>query len=198
MAGSPSFRPQRHLDAAGLPRWLGTALLALALTGLAPQGVAQTEQSSYLFGKVHMLTPAGQQIGTSLSLVRRTLKPADNRIVEVVAAIEAGKPVREFTTVFEVTGSKFSIRDEEDSFTGAGELTGKPWEWTGWTYEVEFTGARKGRMKGDDVLGPSGLAVRKSFATPDGTVRMLFTEDLKPISKTAYYILRAKLLPEQK
>jgi hypothetical protein len=35
-------------------------------------------------------------------------------------------------------------------------------------------------MKGDDVLGPSGLAVKKSFATPDGTVRVLFSEDLKP------------------
>jgi hypothetical protein len=60
-----------------------------------------------------MTTPAGQQIGTSLSLVRRTLKPADNRIVEVVATIEAGKPAREFTTIFEVTGSKFAIRDDE-------------------------------------------------------------------------------------
>src|SRR6185436_4340746 len=89
-----------------------TGLGALALTGFALQSLAQTEQSSYLFGEVRMLTPTGQQIGTSLSLVRRTLKPAENRIVEAVVTIEAGKPVREFTTVFEVTGAKFSIRDD--------------------------------------------------------------------------------------
>jgi hypothetical protein len=77
-------------------------------------------------------------------------------------------------------------------------FAGKPWEWTGWTYEVEFTGARKGRMKGDDLLSPSGLSVRKSFAAPDGTVRVLFDEDLKPISKAAYEILRGKLLGEAK
>jgi hypothetical protein len=176
------------------------AIATIAAAGFTAfaQTAPPAEQVSYLFGEVRMSSPAGQPIGTSLSLVRRTLKPSENRIVEVVAAIEAGKPVREFTTVFDITGSKFVLKDDEGTFAGTGVLAGKPWEWTGWTYEVEFTGARKGRMKGDDALGPSGLSVRKSFATPDGTVRMLFDEDLKPISKTAYEILRGKLLSETK
>lgn len=173
-------------------------IVAILAGAVHAQSAAQPEQISYLLGEVHMLTPAGQPIGTSLSLVRRTLKPAENRIVEVVATLEAGKPVREFTTLFDVDGSKFTIHDEENTFAGQGELVGPAWAWTGWNYEVEFSGARKGRMKGEDAFGATGLTVRKSFATPDGTVRVRFTEELKPISKSAYEILRGKVLTESK
>ena len=53
-------------------------------------------------------------------------------------------------------------------------------------------------MKGDDMLSASGLTVKKSFATPDGIVRVLFDEELKPISKAAYDILRGKLIADPK
>jgi hypothetical protein len=170
-------------------------LVLYTCNAIGQQAPSMSEQATFLFGEVRMSTPGGQPIGTSLSLVRRVLKPAEKRIVEVVATIEPGRPVREYTAVFEVSESGFAIRDEEGTFAGTGVLTGKPWEWTGWSYEVEFTGARKGRLKGEDTLGAAGISVKKSFASPDGTVRVLFTEELKPISKAAYDILRGKLFP---
>ena len=152
------------------------------------------EQTSYLLGEVKTLSPAGQVLSTSLSLVRRAQRPADNRIVEVVATVESGKPVREFTTTFTVDGAQFTMRDDEGTFNGSGRLIGEPWAWTGWSYEVELTGARKGRIKGEDQLDARGLSAKKSFATPEGTVRVVFEEQLRPIGKATYEILREKLV----
>lgn len=188
-------------------RMLGGALLSLlaacgsqlaGVDALAQNSLASAELTEYYLGEVKTLSPAGQPMATSLSLARRTLKPAENRIVEVVATIEAGKPAREYTTVFQVDGTRFALKDDEGTFAGTGELSGEPWRWTGWRYEVDFTGARKGTMKGEDVLAAGGISVRKSFATPDGTVRVRFTEELKPISAAAYQILRAKLVADAK
>jgi hypothetical protein len=179
---------------------LGTLVAALAggLPALAQSPAGSGETTEYYLGEVKTLSPAGQTLATSLSLARRTLQPAENRIVEVVATIEAGKPVREFTTVFEVSGAKFTIKDDGGTFAGTGELAGEPWRWSGWRYEVQFTGARQGTMKGEDAKGPAGLTVTKSFATPDGTVRVRFAEELKPIGADAYRILRAKLVTDAK
>ena len=175
------------------------AITALLLTALLAQtSLAGQVQVAYFLGEVRMSSPSGQAIGNSLSLVKRTLNPDESRIIELVVSIDPGKPTKEFTTIFEVQGARFVMKDTEGTFTGEGGLIGKAWEWSGWNYEVEFTGARKGRLKGEDFLGPEGLTVKKSFATADGVVRMLFIEDLKPISKATYDILRAKVLPEQK
>ena len=38
----------------------------------------------------------------------------------------------------------------------------------------------------------------KSFATADGEVRVLFAEDLKPISKAMYDVLHSRLRPDKK
>jgi hypothetical protein len=163
----------------------------------APSAMGQSgpaEQTTYLLGEVKTLSPSGQLLSTSLSLVRRVQRPADNRIVEVVATIEPAKPVREFTTTFTIDGSQFTMRDEEGTFNGAGRLVGEPWAWTGWSYEAELAGARKGWLKGEDRLDSTGLTAKKSFAAPDGTVRVLFEERLQPIGRATYEILRARLV----
>jgi len=171
---------------------VGAALLASAL---AAAQSTPAEQSSCFLGEVKTLSPSGQLLSTSLSLVRRVLRPAENRIVEIVETIEPGKPVRELTTTFTVDGSAFTMRDDDATFTGSGRLVGEAWAWTGWSYDVEMTGPRKGRVRGEDALDARGLTARKSFATPDGTVRVLFEETLQPVGKATYDILRAKLLP---
>lgn len=170
---------------------LGPALLGLSVALAQSPAV---EQTAYLLGEVKTLSPSGQVLSTSLSLVRRVQRPADNRIVEIVATIESGKPVREFTTTFAVDGDQFTMRDEEGTFSGGGRLVGEPWAWIGWSYEAEFAGARKGRLKGEDQLDARGLTAKKSFATPDGTVRVLFEEQLRPIGKATYDILHEKLV----
>lgn len=194
--------PSRSRRHTGLRSLLAASVAALGCAGgLAlgqPAVPATGEETQYYLGEVTTQTPAGQMIATSLSLARRTLKPSENRIVEVVATIEAGKPVREFTTVFDVDGSSFVLKDDEGTFAGKGELSGEPWRWSGWRYAVDFTGARKGTMTGEDVLSTAGISVRKAFASPDGTVRVRFVEELKPISAAAYRILRAKLVNDAK
>src|SRR5690242_3210919 len=93
-------------------------LTLLFLFWMAPDDIAQTnppsqEQTIYLLGEVKMSSPSGQPFGSSISLVKRSLKPAENKIVEVVLSLDSKQPPREYTTVFEVKGAKFTVKDEE-------------------------------------------------------------------------------------
>jgi hypothetical protein len=168
--------------------------LAAALTISAQTAPAPPEQVTYFIGGVKMSSPAGQPYGSSVSLVKRTLTPAENKIVEIVLSIDAKGPPQEYTTVFAVKDSKFTIRDEEKTFEGEGEFTGKPWSWTGWKYQVNMLGARKGTLKAEDTLTETGITVKKAFYSPDGRLRVNFSEDLKPIGKEMYDLLHAKLM----
>ena len=181
-------------------QFLKTSILLLLLA-VVPAVVAQTnsaasEQTTYLLGEVKMGSPSGQPFGSSVSLVKRTLKPAENKIVELVLSLDARQPAREYTTVFDIKGSKFTVKDEEGTFNGEGELQGKAWEWEGWKYSVQMLGERKGTLKAEDTFVGGSLIVKKSFYSPDGQLRVVFSEDLKPISKEIYEILHAKLLPK--
>jgi len=172
-------------------------LLSGLLTSSAQNLPAAQEQVTYFLGEVKMSSPTGQPFGSSISLVKRTLKPAENKIVELVASIDPKEPTKEYTTIFDIKGSKFTVKDEEGTFAGEGELIGKAWEWTGWKYSVNLLGQRKGLLKAEDTLTTGNLTVKKSFCSPDGQVRVVFAEDLKPISREMYELLHAKLLPKQ-
>jgi hypothetical protein len=176
-----------------------SALLYLLL--VVPSGFAQTnsappEQTAYYLGEVKMNSAAGQPYGSSISLVKRTLKPAENKIVELVLSLDAKQPAREYTTVFDVKGSKFTVKDEEGTFAGEGEFQGKAWAWEGWKYSVNMLGERKGTLKAEDTFTGGALIVRKTFYSPDGQMRVIFAEDLKPISKEMYELLHPRLLPK--
>lgn len=173
--------------------------ILLLIFGIAAIVSAQTtapvqEQVAYFLGEVKMSSPMGQPYGSSISLVKRTLKPAENKIVEQVLSLDAKNAAQEYTTVFAVQNSKFMVRDEEKTFEGEGEFIGKAWNWTGWKYSVNLIGQRKGVLKAEDTLTESGLSVKKSFYSPDGQLRVAFSEDLKLISREMYEILRTKLL----
>jgi hypothetical protein len=179
----------QYLKALVLIFALGAAAVISAQTAPAPP-----EQVTYFLGEVKISSPTGQPYGSSVSLIRRTLTPAENKIVELVLTIDAKNLPAEYTTVFGVKDGKFTIKDEEKTFDGEGEFTGKPWNWTGWKYQVNMLGARKGVLKGEDTLTETGLMVKKGFYTPDGQLRVNFSEDLKPISKEMYELLHAKLM----
>lgn len=168
-------------------------LLAAANAAAQTNSVSQ-EQTAYFLGEVKMSSPSGQSYGSSVSLVKRTLKPAKNKIAELVLSIDPKQPPQEYATVFDVKGSKFTVKDEQGTFSGEGELLGKAWEWTGWKYSVNLIGQRKGTLKAEDTFSGEGLLVKKSFYSPDGRLQVVFSEDLKPISKEMYELLRAKIL----
>jgi hypothetical protein len=170
-------------------------LLALGAAAVSAQTTpAPPEQVTYFLGEVKMSSPTGQPYGSSVSLIKRTLTPAENKIVELVLSIDLKTGPWESTTVFGVKDGKFTIKDEEKTFEGEGEFTGKPWGWTGWKYQVNMLGARKGILKGEDTLTETGLTVKKGFYSPDGQLRVNLFEDLKPISKEMYDLLHAKLM----
>lgn len=181
-------------------QFLRLSLLLFVLAGAVavsaqttPPPTAPPEQVTYFIGEVKMTGPTGQPYGSSVSLVKRTMTPAENKIVEVVLSIDSkGEPL-EFHTVFALKDNKFTIKDDEKSFEGEGEFTGKAWNWTGWKYQVNMIGARKGVVKAEDVLTETGLTVKKTFYTPDGVLRVNFSEDLKVISKEMYDLLHARI-----
>jgi hypothetical protein len=173
-------------------------IIATAISAQTPAPTpAPPEQVTYLLGEVKITGPAGQPYGSSVSLVKRTMTPAENKIVEVVLSIDAKGAPLEFNTVFTLKDNKFTVKDDEKSFEGEGEFTGKPWNWTGWKYQVNMIGARKGVVKAEDVLAESGLTVKKTFYTPDGVLRVTFTEDLKFISKEMYDLLHSHLFVKE-
>ncbi|MEO6392532.1 MAG: hypothetical protein ABIP75_11815 [Pyrinomonadaceae bacterium] len=141
-----------------------------------------------------MSSPAGQPYGSSVSLVKRTLMPAESKIIELVASIDARGPVKEYTTIFEIKGAAFTVKDQEGTFAGSGELIGAAWDWSGWKYNVNMLGDNKGTLTAEDTFANGTLMVKKSFSGPDGKMRVLFSEELKPISKAMYELLHAKLL----
>jgi hypothetical protein len=158
---------------------------------------ALPEQITYLLGEVKITGPTGQPYGSTVSLVKRTMTPAENKIVEVVLSIEAKGAPLEFNTVFTLKDNKFTVKDDEKSFEGEGEFIGKPWNWTGWKYQVSMLGTRKGVVKAEDVLTETGLTVKKAFYSADGALRVNFSEDLKPISKEMYDLLHSKLFAKE-
>ncbi len=171
----------------------------LFLLWIVPVTLAQTnssppEQTAYYLGEVKMNSASGQPYGSSISLAKRTLKPAENKIVELVLSLDSKQPAREYTTVFNVTGSKFTVKDEEGTFAGEGEFLGKAWEWEGLKFSVNMLGERKGTLKAEDTFIGGRLVAKKSFYSPDGQLRVIFSEDLQPISKEMYEILHTKLL----
>lgn len=158
------------------------------------EGKSASDQTNFYLGEVRMSSPTGQPYGVSLSLVKRTMVPAENKIIEVVMSIDPKDPPREYTTVIAVKDSKFTVKDDEGTFEGNGQLVGTPWRWKSWSYSVNMLGERKGTLSAEDTLVNNGIIVKKSFYGPDKKLRVVFAEDLKPISKEVYDILRAKLV----
>ena len=170
-------------------------LIGLAFNSFAQSNTASEEKVMYFLGEVKMSSPTGQPFGSGVSLVKRTLAPAENRITELLLSIDSRRPTQEHTTIFDIKGSKFTLK-EEGAFAGEGELIGKAWEWTGWKYTVSMTGENKGVLKGEDSLTVDGVTSKKTFFSPDGQARIVFAEELKPISREMYELLHAKLLPK--
>ena len=172
-------------------------LIGMAFNSYAQSNTVSQETVAYFLGEVKMSSPTGQPFGSGISLVKRTVAPAENKITEVVLSIDSRRPTQEHTTVFDVKGSKFTVKEESGGFAGEGELIGKAWEWTGWKYTVNLTGESKGVLKGEDSLTAGGVTTKKTLFSLDGQAGVVFAEDLKPISREMYELLHAKLLPKQ-
>src|SRR5262245_16137691 len=104
------------------------ALLCLATLPTARAEDQPGAETSYFFGESKMTTPDGKPFRTSLSLVKRVVNKADNRIEEHVLSINA-KDSKAFVVIQEVKGNKFTMTEKSNAFTGEGELVGEAWKW---------------------------------------------------------------------
>lgn len=173
-----------------------TALIAIIIfcCSAYAQKAKTVEQTKYYLGEVKMSSPTGQPYGSSLSLVKRTVMPAENKIVEIVTSIDPNGAAQEFTTVIAVKNSNFTVKDNEGTFDGTGAFIGTPWRWSRWKYSVNMIGERKGTLIAEDRIINGAIVVKKSFYSPDKQLRVMFAEDLRPVGKEVYEILHKKLL----
>jgi hypothetical protein len=156
-----------------------------------------TTQTDYFLGDSKMSTPSGQVLRTTLSLVKRVVNPAENRIEEHVMSIDEKSPASAFVVIFDVKGSKFTMTEKSSAFTGEGELIGDAWKWKEWK-SVSKLSEGAGVVTSNDKFTDHGMAAKKTFAGPDGQVRFHFDESLVRITPKAYEILYAKLAPAKK
>src|SRR5438309_10164383 len=77
-------------------------------------------ETSYYLGESKMTTPDGKLIRTSVSLVKRLVNKKESRIEEYVLTVSE-KDSKAFVATLTVKGSKFTVSEKSESFTGEGE-----------------------------------------------------------------------------
>lgn len=101
------------------------------------------------------------------SVVRRTLDPRNQQIVEDVVRGDAGD-VKAFRVVMTVSGNSFTLAEAGGQFSGTGKLIGPSWAWTQWesTTAQQVNGATL-EVESHEELTPTGLLGRKAIKQGD-------------------------------
>jgi hypothetical protein len=176
-----------------------TTTLAILAAVLAADGPSPAPAKvSYYVGSTKVESADGRPLGNMASLVKREVIPAESKIVETVLRLSSkpGSEIKEVVTVLTVTGSKFTVKEKEGTFTGDGEFVGDPWKWTTWSSTTKIPGPTGGIVKSRDKVTDRGMAVTKEVLGDDGALRVRLTEDYVTIEGSAYDLFRAKLLPK--
>lgn len=156
---------------------------------------ASAETVSYYFGKVTLSSADGKTpYGNTYSLVKRTISPQNNTIVEAVMQppqVE-GLPADEFITSLTRKGNSldFDVSGQDKSFGGTITFSGEEWNWDGWTYSIAFPNG--GTIQGEGRLTAYGIQTRKILTSPEAPA-MQILEDLAPITQEKYEEIKAKL-----
>jgi predicted alpha/beta superfamily hydrolase len=178
--------------------WLMVILLAAAAAILPAQASqpAETETVQCYAGQSRAILAQdgrfGQPVGVMTLLLRRTLRPAAQEIVEDLVIAEEGKPVQAFQNILTVSGSDYLLREKLKRYQGHGRLIGPAWEWTGWTLEAILPDG--GRITGTFVRQDQGMGASRQLYLADGTLRMFFFEIYSPISPAEFDRRRDELL----
>jgi len=125
--------------------------------------------------------PDGKQVATLEALARRTLDPANSAIVEEF--VNFGRKQERYVVTLRVDGSKFTMTEHNQAFTGTGELVGEPWHWTSWHSTSTLPDGT--RVESTDEVTADGIRVQKSVHGPDGALQVTISEEFKTISAEA-------------
>ena len=138
-----------------------------------------------------MELPTGKRVGTSLSLVKRTVDRTAGKIDEVVLSMRGQEPALETLTVIRVEGEKATLSSPEGGFSGQGKLSGPEWAWTQMTFTVKMD--RGSTIEGQDDFAPDSITATKRVLGPDGKLQAITRESGRAISETLYDLLRSRL-----
>lgn len=165
--------------------------LALLL-GAVSLIVSGAETHYYLIEGV-MKLPTGRTVGSSVSIVKRTVDRAAGGIEETVLSLRGQEQAKEFTTVITLREGKASITSPQGGLSGEATLSGPDWAWTGmkFTSKLEAGGMR---VEGEDEFSAEAVSAHKSVFSADGQLQIKIDESGRSISKSVYDILRSRLL----
>ncbi len=138
-----------------------------------------------------MELPNGRQVGTSLSLVKRTEDRAAGKIEEVVLNIRGKDPALETTTVIRVEGDKATLSSPDGGFSGEGKLRGPEWAWTQMTFTAKLEQGMT--IEGEDEFAPESMTATKRVLGADGKLQIVIRESGRTIDEALYDLLRSRL-----
>lgn len=175
-------------------------LLVLIFSGCATSLKTQAlpaANTQYYYGEVIISSPDGKiPYGKSVSLIKRTVDPANNTISEIVLQPPRDpkqKPKDINTTLKRIESSNvFFASDDEKTFEGKLTFTGSEWSWNNWTYDIKLADGSK--LDGVGVLDSAGIKTQKTFYKPDGKASILIKEDVKSISSAEYDAQHKKMM----
>ena len=162
-------------------------LLSLSLL-LSASALAETR---YYLIEGTMELSTGRRVGTSLSLVKRTVDRTAGKIEEVVLSMRGQEPALETTTVIRVEGEKATLSSAEGRFSGQGKLSGPEWAWTQVTFSVKTDQGIT--IDGQDDFASDSITATKRVLGPDGKLQIIIRESGRAISETLYDLLRSRL-----
>jgi len=153
----------------------------------AAEGVADAASAAVTcwYGpSVQHQSDGAERPGAAL-LVRRTLEPAADRIVEETARFDpvAGVKPRLYTVLYQVDGDQLTLEERDGEFSGRGTLSGEPWAWTAWSSVYTLTsGIRvEAEQRIENDGGTAVLRAERTAYGPDGSRALVLTEELARI-----------------
>jgi hypothetical protein len=171
-----------------------TSLAALVLLLAPALALAAPPEKLYYLGEVKLSNPAGQPIGSQVTLVEKTVDRDNSIITERAIVVRPDGKTEEYPVRMEIKpDGSFVVNNEDKSVEGSGKLSGPAWKWTYFkaTFKVKsgVTIEDENFMADDSVI-----TARKKVIAPDGQVILFMDESVKAISPKMFEILRAGLM----
>jgi len=135
-----------------------------------------------------------RNVGTNVSLIKRTVDREAGRIEEVVLSLRGEDPAREFTTIITpVAAGKATVSSPQGGISGEAALSGPEWAWTGMKFSTKIEPGQI-RVEGQDEFSLDSIAAHKQVLKADGQIQVRIEESGRSISKAVYEMLRSRLL----